>query len=193
MASGTGSLLGALLRRAAADDSGFTVTDVVLDRECPARGIADEAGVPVHVCAPADHPDRAAWDTALTGTVAACDPDWVVTAGFMRLLGADFLARFGGRVVNSHPALLPAFPGAHGVADALDYGVKVTGATVHLVDGGVDTGPIIAQGTVPVQPDDTVESLHERIKNLERDLLPDVVERVVARGVISDGRKAYIP
>lgn len=191
MASGTGSLLAAIL--AAADEAPFAVAGVVSDRECAAVGIAADAGVPVSVCRPADHADRTAWDAALTETVAGFAPEWVVTAGFMRILGAHFLGRFGGHVLNSHPALLPAFPGAHGVADALAHGVKVTGCTVHLVDDGVDTGPILAQQVVTVADDDTVESLHERIKEVERELLPSVVAAVVAHGVVTDGRKAYIP
>lgn len=111
----------------------------------------------------------------------------------MKILGPSFLERFGGRIINTHPALLPAFPGAHAVPDALAYGVKVTGSTVHLVDGGVDTGPILAQEAVPVHDDDTESSLHERIKIVERRLLADVIAAVATRGVVSDGRKAVIP
>lgn len=192
LASGTGSLLGALLDAAEQPEAPFRVAAVVVDRECAAQAVAAGHRVPAVVCLPGDHPDRAAWDTALTRLVAAAGPEWVVTAGFMRILGPEFLARFGGRVVNSHPALLPAFPGAHGVRDALDYGVKVTGTTVHLVDGGVDTGPILAQRAVAVEPGDTVESLHERIKSAERVLLTEVVADVVTRGVTTDGRKAHI-
>ena len=173
MASGTGSLLAALIERAAAPSSPFRVAAVVIDRDCAAREIAGAAGIPVVLCRLGDHPDRDAWDRQLLADVDRFAPDWVVTAGFMKILG-------------------PAFPGAHGVADALAYGVKVTGTTVHLVDGGVDTGPILAQATVPVLPDDTVDTLHERIKISERELLPDVVEAVVTRGVVTDGRKAQI-
>lgn len=111
----------------------------------------------------------------------------------MKILGAAFLERFGGRIINTHPALLPSFPGAHAVPDALAYGVKVSGSTVHLVDGGVDTGPILAQETVPVLDDDDEAALHERIKVVERRLLVDVVAAVATRGVVSDGRKAVIP
>lgn len=193
MASGTGSLLAAILERGAAPSSPFEVVAVVVDRSCAAEQIGRDAGITVVSCKLADHPDRDAWDRRLLAEVSSFAPQWVVTAGFMKILGPAFLAAYSGRVVNSHPALLPAFPGVHGVADALAYGVKVTGTTVHLVDGGVDTGPILAQGTVPVLPDDTVESLHERIKSTERDLLPDVVEAVVTRGVVTDGRKAHIP
>lgn len=118
---------------------------------------------------------RAAWDTRLTDAVARFDPDLVVCAGFMKLLGQTFLDRFGGRTINSHPALLPSFPGIHGPRDALEYGVKITGATVFMVDAGVDTGRILAQRAVPVLTDDTVESLHERIKVKEREMLVTVV------------------
>ncbi|MFT4088238.1 MAG: phosphoribosylglycinamide formyltransferase [Gordonia sp. (in: high G+C Gram-positive bacteria)] len=193
MASGTGSLLAAILARAAGSSSPFEVAGVVVDRDCPAVGLARDAGVPTRLVALRDYPDRAAWDAALTDAVAEFAPEWVVTAGFMKILGPAFLGRFGGRAVNSHPALLPAFPGAHGVADALAYGVKVTGCTVHLVDGGVDTGPILAQRVIDVDPADTEDSLHERIKELERVLLTDVVEAVATRGVVTDGRKAHIP
>ena len=117
----------------------------------------------------------------------------MVSAGFMKILGPAFLDRFGGRIINTHPALLPSFPGAHAVPDALAYGVKVTGSTVHLVDGGVDTGPILAQEPVPVLDDDDESTLHERIKTVERRLLAEVVAAVATRGVVSDGRKAVIP
>ena len=219
MASGTGSLLGSLLDRAAAPATPFDIAAVVTDRECRAEQIAAERGIAhircrlgdhpdrecraeqiaaergiAHIrCRLGDHPDRAAWDRALTESVAAYAPEWVVTAGFMKILGPEFLARFGGRVVNSHPALLPSFPGAHGVAEALAYGVKVTGATVHLVDDGIDTGPILAQQVVEVEPDDDVDTLHERIKTVERVLLADVVTALVTHGVDIDGRKARIP
>ena len=192
MASGTGSLLESLLERAAGPESPYTVAAIIVDRDCRAARIANENGIPLISCKLADHPDRAAWDQALTEAVVALTPDWVVTAGFMKILGPQFLAQFGGRVVNSHPALLPAFPGAHGVADALAYGVKITGATVHLVDGGVDTGPILAQEPVVIADGDTEESLHERIKSVERVLLADVVTQLVTRGVVINGRKAHI-
>ena len=125
--------------------------------------------------------------------VAAYDPEWVVCAGFMRILGPEFVARFAGRIVNTHPALLPAFPGAHGVRDAMAYGVKVTGCTVHLVDEGVDTGPILAQGAVAIEPDDTEASLHERIKTVERALLVHTVADLAVHGCTLDGRKVTIP
>ena len=141
---------------------------------------------------PGDHFDRAAWSLSLAEALAAFEPDWVVSAGFMRILDAAFLERFPQRVINSHPALLPAFPGAHAVADALAYGVRVSGCTVHLVDAGVDTGPIIAQLAVPVEPGDDEVSLHERIKQVEWQLLPEVVNRLVAHGCRVDGRRVEL-
>ncbi|KDE15216.1 phosphoribosylglycinamide formyltransferase [Rhodococcus aetherivorans] len=169
------------------------IVAVGVDRECAAEGHAEAAGIPHLRVVLREHPDRAAWDRALTDAVAAHEPDLVVSAGFMKILGPTFLHRFGGRIVNTHPALLPAFPGAHAVPDALSYGVKVTGSTVHLVDAGVDTGPILAQEPVPVLDDDDEATLHERIKVVERRLLADVVAAVATRGVVSDGRKAVIP
>ncbi|MDT7762494.1 MAG: phosphoribosylglycinamide formyltransferase 1 [Mycobacterium sp.] len=139
-----------------------------------------------------DHTDRNAWDAAMTEATAAHEPDLVVSAGFMKILGQAFLSRFAGRVVNTHPALLPAFPGAHAVPATLAYGVKVTGCTVHLVDAGTDTGPILAQQPVPVLDDDDEATLHERIKVVERQLLVNVLEALATRGVTWTGRKATI-
>ena len=191
LASGTGSLLRSLID-AALGDYPARVVAVGVDRGCFAAEIAGAAALPVFVVPLADYPSRAAWDAAFTDAVATHSPDLIVCAGFMRLLGPQFLSRFSGRVINTHPALLPAFPGAHGVADALAYGVKVTGCTVHLVDGGTDTGPILAQQPVLVFDDDTEETLHERIKVVERQLLAGVVAEVVTGGVTSDGRKATL-
>ncbi|GAB2853434.1 phosphoribosylglycinamide formyltransferase-1 [Lentzea nigeriaca] len=154
---------------------------------------AERAGVPHFVVKLRDHADRSAWDVALTEAVASYEPDLVVSAGFMKIIGPEFLARFGGRMINTHPALLPAFPGAHGVRDALDYGVHVTGSTVHLVDAGVDTGPILAQEAVVVEPGDTEETLHERIKVVERRLLVETVGRLAREGCTVNGRKVSIP
>ncbi|MFD7653102.1 phosphoribosylglycinamide formyltransferase [Actinosynnema sp. NPDC059797] len=194
LVSGSGTLMQALLDATA--DPGYPVRVVAVgaDRDGIA-GLdrAERAGVPTFSVKLRDHADRAAWDVALADAVEAHRPDLVVSAGFMKILGPAFLARFGGRMVNTHPALLPAFPGAHGVRDALDYGVKVTGATVHLVDGGVDTGPILAQEAVVVTDDDDIESLHERIKVVERRLLVDVVARLAREGCTVDGRKVSIP
>ena len=142
---------------------------------------AERRGVPTFVVAVADHPDRASWDAALADAIGAHDPDLVVSAGFMKILGPAVLERFGGRVINTHPALLPSFPGAHGVRDAMAHGVKVTGCTCHYVDAGVDTGPIIAQRAVAVEDDDTEGSLHERIKVVEREMLVGVLRELGER------------
>ncbi|WP_299566453.1 phosphoribosylglycinamide formyltransferase [uncultured Mycolicibacterium sp.] len=191
LASGTGSLLASLLESATGDYPARVVA-VGADRECRARDIAAEAGLPTFVVRLRDHADRDAWDAALTAAVAEHRPDLVVSAGFMKILGPRFLDRFAGRVVNTHPALLPAFPGAHAVADALAYGVRVTGCTVHLVDAGVDTGPILAQEAVPVLPGDDEATLHERIKVVERRLLVEVLAALATRGLTLTGRKATI-
>lgn len=154
---------------------------------------AERATIPNFVVRLSDHADRASWDAALTSAVAAYRPDLVVSAGFMKILGPTFLAGFGGRILNTHPALLPAFPGAHPVADTLAHGVRVTGATVHLVDAGVDTGPILAQQAVSVEADDTEAELHERIKVVERRLFVDTVGRLAREGWTVNGRKVSIP
>ena len=179
LASGGGSNLAALL--AAHDDAAFGARVVGLVTDKPGAGALDlarGAGVASAVVAPADFEDRAAWDRGITEAVAVFQPDLVVLAGFMRILAPGFLDRFPGRVVNTHPALLPSFPGAHGVRDALAHGVKVTGCTVHVVDAGVDTGPILAQAAVPVLDGDDEASLHERIKVAERALLVETVGKL---------------
>jgi len=191
LASGTGSLLESLLA-AAVGDYPARVVAVGTDRDCRAVQIAKDAGLPVFTVAMPDHSDRAAWDLALAEATAAHTPDLVVSAGFMKILGPQFLSRFMGRTVNTHPALLPAFPGAHAVPDALAYGVRVTGCTVHLVDAGTDTGPVLAQEPVAVFDDDDEDSLHERIKTVERKLLVDVLAALATRGVTWTGRKATI-
>lgn len=191
LASGTGSLLRSLLN-AAVGDYPARVVAVGVDRDCPAVEIAAEAGIPVFTARLKDHPDRAAWDAAVTAATADHQPDLIVSAGFMKILGPQFLSRFYGRVINTHPALLPAFPGAHGVADALAYGVKVTGCTVHLVDAGTDTGPILAQQPVPVLDGDDEATLHERIKVIERRMLVDVVAEMATGGLTLVGRKATL-
>ena len=194
LASGSGSTLQALLDAAADPAYGAQVVAVGSDRAgAGALDRARAAGVVTFVCAPGDHPDRAAWDAALADAVGALTPDLVVSAGFMRLVGPAFLARFAGRFVNSHPALLPAFPGMHGPRDALAYGAKVSGATLFVVDGGVDTGPIVAQRTVPVLDDDDEDTLHERIKVEERAMLVDVIGRMAREGWTVTGRKVTIP
>jgi phosphoribosylglycinamide formyltransferase 1 len=191
LASGAGSLLAALID-AAVGDYPARVVAVGADRDCLATEIAAAASVPTFTVRLTDHPDRDAWDAAITDATAAHSPDLVVSAGFMKILGPQFLSRFDGRIVNTHPALLPAFPGAHGVADALAYGVKVTGCTVHLVDAGTDTGPILAQQPVPVLDGDNEATLHERIKVTERQLLVQVVAAIATRGMTVVGRTATI-
>ncbi|WP_199435176.1 phosphoribosylglycinamide formyltransferase [Qaidamihabitans albus] len=190
LASGSGTLLQALLD--ATDRAGYpaAVVAVGMDREgieAPVR--AERAGLPHFTVRMSDHPDRAAWDKALTEAVAAHRPDLVVSAGFLKILGPRFLDRFPNRVINTHPALLPAFSGIRAVADALELGVKITGCTVHFVDAGVDTGPIIAQEAVTVWQDDDEASLHERIKAVERRLLVDVIAELGRAGCTVDGRK----
>ena len=191
LASGTGSLLASLLE-ATVGDYPARVVAVGVDRDCRAAQIAAAAGIPSYCARVGDYPDRRAWDAGITEKTADHAPDLVVSAGFMKILGAQFLSRFPGRVVNTHPALLPSFPGAHAVPDALAYGVKVTGCTVHLVDAGMDTGPILAQQAVEVHDGDTEETLHERIKVVERRLLVDVLAALATRGVIWNGRKATL-
>jgi phosphoribosylglycinamide formyltransferase 1 len=191
LASGTGSLLKSLLD-AAVDDYPARVVAVGVDRDCAAVDIAAAASLPSYKVRLGDYPHRADWDVALTEATCEHTPDLIVSAGFMKILGSQFLSKFVGRTLNTHPALLPAFPGAHGVADALAHGVKVSGCTVHLVDAGADTGPILAQQAVPVHDDDNEETLHERIKVIERRLLVDVIAAVATGGVTWTGRKATI-
>ncbi len=179
LVSGSGTLLQALLDAEAAGRVNASVVAVGSDR-ADAYGLARARalGIPTFVHPLAKGADRTAWDAELTDLVAAHRPDLVVSAGFMKLVGSAFLARFGGRMINTHPALLPSFPGMHGVRDALQHGVKVTGATVFLVDEGVDSGAILAQEPVRVLPGDTVELLHERIKIVERELLVQTVNQL---------------
>lgn len=178
--SGTGSTLAALLEAGAHPDCPYEIVGVIADKEAAGLAHARAAGVPTAVVRLADHADRAAWDRALAEAVAGFSPRLVVLAGFMKLLGAPLLEAHPGRIINTHPALLPSFPGAHGVRDALAHGVKVTGATVIEVDAGVDTGRILAQVAVEVHEDDTEATLHERIKQAEQPLLVDVVRRLTA-------------
>jgi phosphoribosylglycinamide formyltransferase-1 len=193
LVSGSGTNLQALLDASADPAYGATVVAVGADR-ADIEGLrrAEKAGIPTFVCRVGDHATRAEWDAALADAVAAHAPDLVISAGFMKILGPAFLARFGDRCLNTHPALLPAFPGAHGVRDALAYGVRVTGCTVHLVDAGVDTGPIVAQAAVVVHDDDDEDSLHERIKTVERTLLTEVVGRMAREGFRLENRTVRI-
>ena len=194
LVSGSGTLLQALLDATADPGYPAQVVAVGADRsgiEGLAR--AGRAGVPTFVESVRAHPDRMAWNAALTATVAAHRPDLIVSAGFMKILGAAFLKEIGCPMINTHPALLPAFPGPHPVADTLAYGVKVTGATVHLVDAGVDSGPVLAQAAVEVRPRDTVDELHERIKTEERRLLVGTVAALARDGASVSGREVTIP
>lgn len=220
--SGSGSIMTALVESCADPGYGVTVVAVGADRGgIPGLERAEAAGIPTFVVAPGDYPTRAHWDQALAeaidshhgppwdsavsidlesralepGALESNEPvssqPWVVSAGFMKILGPAVLQRF--RVLNSHPALLPAFPGAHAVADALAYGVKVTGTTIHLVDAGVDTGPIVAQRAVPVRAGDDVAMLHERIKVVERGLMVRTVRQMVTGRYTLTDRKVTIP
>lgn len=194
LVSGTGTTLQALLD--ASDDPawGAEVVAVGADREGTlGEQRARDRGIPTFVLKVSDFPSREDWDAALAATVAGYDPTLVVSAGFMKLVGKDFLERFEGRFLNTHPALLPSFPGMHGARDALEHGVKVTGCTLFLVDAGVDTGPIVAQSAVPVLDDDDEASLHERIKVAERQTLVDAVGRMAREGFTVTGRRVTIP
>lgn len=190
LVSGSGTLLQALIDAAADPAYGVRIVAVGADRECAGIERATAAGIESFVCRPADFSSRAEWDAGLAARLRAFAPRFVVSAGFMRLLGPEALG--AAPVVNTHPALLPSFPGAHGVRDALLHGVKVTGTTCHLVDSGVDTGPIIEQRAVQVLDDDTEETLHERIKVQERALLVDVVARLAKEGWTVEGRRVRI-
>ena len=182
LVSGSGTLLQAILDH---QSPNYRVAGVVADNHCEAVDRATRAGVRAAVVELGA--DRAGWNEQLAQRVEALQPDLVVSAGFMRILGPQFLARFQGRTINTHPSLLPAFPGADAVGEALAYGVKVTGCTVHYVDAGVDTGEIIAQRAVAVQPNDTKETLHERIKQTERQQIVQLLTHAQA----SDGKVTF--
>ena len=191
LVSGAGTNLQSLLDACAEPSYGARVVAVGADRD-DIEGLAraDRAGVPTFVAKVSDYTSREHWDRALADKVGAFEPDLVVSAGFMKLVSADFLERF--LTLNTHPALCPAFPGMHGPRDALEHGVKVTGATLFVVDAGVDTGPIVAQVPVEVAEDDDVDSLHERIKTAERAMLVDSVGRIAREGITVEGRRVRI-
>jgi phosphoribosylglycinamide formyltransferase-1 len=194
LVSGSGTNLQALLDACAEPSFGATIVAVGADRaDIEGLARAERAGVPTFVVSPKEHADRQAWDHALADAIAGHAPGLIVSAGFMRILGPEVLARFPQRIINTHPALLPSFPGAHGVRDALAYGAKLTGVTVHVVDAGVDTGPIVAQAAVPVLAGDDEEKLHERIKSVERTLLVETVGRLAREGFHVEGRQVLIP
>jgi len=193
LVSGAGTNLQALLDACADPAYGAQVVAVGADRDgIEGLARAERAGVPTFVAKVKDYTSREHWDRALTDKVLAFDPDLVVLAGFMKLVGSSYLSALGGRTVNTHPALSPSFPGMQGPRDALEYGVKVTGCTLFVVDDGVDTGAIVAQTAVPVEDDDTVEALHERIKIAERAMLVDTVGRMAREGWTVDGRRVRL-
>lgn len=171
LVSGSGTLLQAILDN---QDDNYRVNLVVADKQCPALERAEGAGVPTTIVPML--PDRSEWNRQLAAAVGSADCDVVVSAGFMRILGSEFLAVFEGRTINTHPSLLPAFPGANAVGDALAYGVKVTGCTVHYVDEGMDTGKIIAQRAVTVREGESQDDLHERIKQVEREQIVELLQ-----------------
>ena len=184
LVSGTGSNLQAVLDAVREGRLNVEIAAVGSDRP-GTYGVqrAAEAGYDTFVVPFRDFEVRADWNRALTDAVAGYRPDVVLSSGFMRIVDEDFINTFNGRYLNTHPALLPAFPGAHGVRDALAYGVKVTGCTVHWADAGVDTGPILAQAAVEVLDGDTEETLHERIKVQERRLLIETLDRLSRNGL----------
>ena len=194
LVSGAGTNLQALIDACSDQKYGAAIVAVGADRDgIAALDRAKAANIPTFITKVGDFPTRDAWDDALAAACAEYRPDLIVCAGFMKLVGKGFLAHYGGRCLNTHPALLPSFPGMHGVRDALAYGVKVTGCTVFLVDEGVDAGPVLAQAAVPVHDDDDEATLHERIKVAERALLVDTVGRMAREGwSVSDDRKVRI-
>ncbi|MDV5999704.1 phosphoribosylglycinamide formyltransferase [Kocuria rhizophila] len=175
LVSGSGTNLQAAIDGLHLGDAPVEIVAVGADRPCEGLRRAEAAGIGTFLVAPSEHPDRERWNRALEREIVSHRPDRVVFAGFMRIVDAPFVAAFPGRIVNTHPSLLPSFPGAHAVRDALAYGVRITGATVHEVVADVDAGPILAQVAVPVLPDDTEDTLHERIKTAERSLLVEAL------------------
>jgi phosphoribosylglycinamide formyltransferase-1 len=178
--SGGGTNLDALLR--SLPESGIPAEVVAVGSDKDARGLehSSRRGIPTFVVAPGEFPDRESWGEALGDAIAPFGPDWIILSGFMRLLPSGVVARFSPKILNTHPAYLPEFPGAHGVADALAAGVEETGASVIVVDDGVDSGPILARKRVPIHPGDTEALLHERIKVVERELLLEVLAQVIS-------------
>lgn len=192
LVSGRGSNLRAIAEAIDAGCCDARIVTVVSDRPgAEALAFAVERGIATHVCKPRDFVDRAAWDAALADLVASVQPGLVVLAGFMRIVGPAMLARFPWRIVNVHPSLLPAFAGTDAAAQAIARGVRIAGCTVHLVDAGIDTGPILAQAAVPVLPSDDAETLHARIRRQEHRLLPAVID-AIARGFIVLGERPTV-
>ena len=191
--SGAGSIMAALASACEDPEYRVTIAAVIADR-ADAKGLllAADAGIPTAIVSPHDFPDRVTWDAAIARTAATFHPDLVVCAGFMRLLGEPVLKAFPGHIVNTHPALLPAFPGAHAVKEALAAGVKVTGCTVMIVDEGVDTGPILAQRAVEVREDDSEATLHDRIKGAEKELVVATIGTMLRSGWTIEGKIARV-
>ena len=181
LASGSGTILDAMAR------SGLPISVVVVDRACGAEKVAADHGLDCVLVEResfgADF-DRGGYTRRVTECLLAAEIELVVMAGFGTVLDQPIHDAYGGRILNTHPSLLPAFPGWHSVADALEYGVKVTGCTVHVATLEVDAGPILAQQAVAVEPDDTVDTLHERIKTVERDLYIRTIEEIIDRGYV---------
>jgi phosphoribosylglycinamide formyltransferase-1 len=193
LASGRGSNLRAIFEAIDAGRCDARVVAVISDRaSAAALELAKERSVPTAVVLPKEFADRAAWDAALAEKIASFAPELVVLAGFMRIVGASVLAKFGGRIINVHPALLPSFPGVDGPAQAIAARVKIAGCTVHLVDAGVDTGPILAQGAVPVMPDDDAAKLHERIQPIEHRLLPAVIDWIATGALVLSPEPRFV-
>ncbi|AGE36109.1 phosphoribosylglycinamide formyltransferase [Corynebacterium sp. HMSC22B11] len=191
LASGSGTLVQALIDNL--DSAKVELLAIGADRDCAALERAEKAGLPTFKVEYIPKvTDRGQWNRDLIAALESWDADLIVSAGFMRIIGADVVERFPGRIINTHPALLPSFPGAQAVVDAIEYGVKVTGSTVHVVDAGVDSGPIVAQEAVNVHPSDKVESLHEKIKHVERRLIVQVLHEIAGNGLTIEGRKAQI-
>ncbi len=192
LASGEGTVLQAILDATVDPAYGATVVAIGSDRT-GTRALERAGRIPTFVHSVPDFASRPSWDIAVRDELSRWEPDLIVCAGFMKVLGSAVIDRFGGRIVNTHPALLPSFPGAHAVADALAYGVKVTGTTVHFVDEGVDTGPVIAQEAVPILSGDTEGTLHARIKDVEHRLYVDTVGRLARSGWTVQGRTVVLP
>ncbi|HEY2735658.1 MAG TPA: phosphoribosylglycinamide formyltransferase [Polyangiales bacterium] len=182
--SGRGSNLAAIQGAIAARRCAAEIVLVLSDRATSGLVFARDHGIRTEIVSPDAFTDRARWDEALADAIASASPDLVVCAGFMRVLGAACLSRFAGRVINVHPALLPLFPGTRGPERAIEAGMRISGCTVHVVDAGVDTGPIIAQAAVPIRPDDDAATLHARIQRAEHALLPRVID-AIARDAIA--------
>ena len=191
LASGSGTLVQSLIDNL--DHAKVELLAIGADRDCTALERAEKAGLPsFKVEYIPKVTDREQWNRDLIAALESWDADLIVSAGFMRIIGAEVVDRFPGRIINTHPALLPSFPGAQAVVDAIEYGVKVTGSTVHVVDAGVDSGPIVAQEAVNVHPSDKVETLHEKIKHVERRLIVQVLHEIAGNGLTIEGRKAQI-